>query len=343
MSHNLEVVAGKVQHVYVGDEPWHGLGKRVHHDLTPAQMMKEAGLDWSVAKGPLSVDAYDKKTKKTSRVKFPKWRGLYRVSDDPEKNGTPLTIVGRGWEPIQNEEFVNFFHDFVMAGDMEMHTAGAICDPNTGDFYTWMLAKIKSNVFEAVKDDVIESFMLFSNPFIYGKKADIRQTNTRVVCNNTLDVALYSHSKASIKVGHRQKFDAEAVKRALNVNSESMQKYKDAAKFLVSKRAKPESVMDYFRTLHPASGKKGEKGELSSISSMFADALEKQPGAEFGRGTWWQAFNATTYAYDHMVGSKNYDEELDERANRLVKSWYGHGRSGKVKSLELALDYAKAA
>lgn len=337
MSHNLEVIGDKVQHVYSGDVPWHGLGKPVHHDLTPAQMMKEAGLDWSVKKISLSGKVGKQ------NVTFPRAKGLVRVSDDPKKNGTPLTIVGKGWEPIQNDEFVNFFHSFVMAGDLEMHTAGAIRDPNTDDFYTWMQAKIKGGVFEVVKGDVVESFVLFSNPFIYGKSANIRHTDTRVVCNNTLDAALFSKTKAEVKIGHRQVFDAEQVKQVLKINLDVMAKYKEAAQFLASKKAKWTKVEDYFRNVEPATTeKKREAKEMSSIAEMFVDAYAKQPGAQFGEGSWWQAFNATTYAYDHMVGRK-YENDNDERANRLVKSWYGYGRINKVKSLELALDFAKAA
>ena len=53
MAHELEMVNGKAQMAYAGKVPWHGLGTKVPEDLTPAQMMKAAGLDWSVKKAPL--------------------------------------------------------------------------------------------------------------------------------------------------------------------------------------------------------------------------------------------------------------------------------------------------
>jgi len=39
---------------YAGEVPWHGLGKRVLPDLTPDQMLVEAGLDWEVETHPLT-------------------------------------------------------------------------------------------------------------------------------------------------------------------------------------------------------------------------------------------------------------------------------------------------
>ena len=47
MAHNIETMA------YAGEVPWHGLGKAVDSNMTPAQMLEAAGLDWSVSKRQL--------------------------------------------------------------------------------------------------------------------------------------------------------------------------------------------------------------------------------------------------------------------------------------------------
>jgi len=44
MAHNIETMA------YAGEVPWHGLGVQVDGNLTPDEMLKQAGLDWSVSK-----------------------------------------------------------------------------------------------------------------------------------------------------------------------------------------------------------------------------------------------------------------------------------------------------
>ena len=45
MAHELEQRNGKYSMAYTGQVPWHGLGKEVPADLTPAQMLKAADLD----------------------------------------------------------------------------------------------------------------------------------------------------------------------------------------------------------------------------------------------------------------------------------------------------------
>ena len=53
MAHELEIVNGEAHMAYVGEVPWHGLGKRVPSDVSPEQMLKAANLDWEVVKRPL--------------------------------------------------------------------------------------------------------------------------------------------------------------------------------------------------------------------------------------------------------------------------------------------------
>ena len=75
MAHELEIVNGKAQMAYAGDVPWHGLGKKVSNDLTPEQMLEEAGLNWEVEKVPTFAMIGGKKTVIDREV-------LLRKSDD---------------------------------------------------------------------------------------------------------------------------------------------------------------------------------------------------------------------------------------------------------------------
>ena len=108
MAHEVETMA------YAGELPWHGLGVPVSNDLTPAQMQQKAGLDWNVEKIDAFVNIGGQQVKTGQQA-------LVRTSDN-----TILTNVGEGWNPVQNSEAFDFFTDFVMEGDMEMHTAGSL-------------------------------------------------------------------------------------------------------------------------------------------------------------------------------------------------------------------------
>lgn len=311
MAHMIETMA------YAGETPWHGLGKKVLPDLTPAQMLKEAGLDWTVEKVPSFITRKGKKIATNQQA-------LVRSSDD-----AILTMVSDDWKPVQNSEAFEFFHEFVMEGDMEMHTAGSIKDGKN----VWALAKVKES-FEILGGDRVDSYLLFSNPHEYGKSIDIRFTPIRVVCNNTLTLALGSSSDLSVRLNHRRSFDGDMVKRTLGIASTKMDSYKETAEFLASKRYNEETLNEYLTSLFPAMSKDNKK-VLSRPAEQVLSVMETQPGAEYGEGSWWQAFNAVTFATDHLLG---HNQE-----SRLQSAWYGQNRSRKVTALEKAVEYAEAA
>ena len=317
MAHEVETMA------YAGALPWHGLGVPVSNDLTPAQMQQKAGLDWNVEKVDAFVNIGGEQVKTGQQA-------LVRTSDN-----TILTNVGAGWNPVQNSEAFDFFTDFVMEGDMEMHTAGSL---KNGQI-VWALAKVKES-FDLFGEDRVDSYMLFSNPHQYGKAIDVRFTPIRVVCNNTLTMSLNAQADRAVKIGHRTEFDADLVKEKLGLATEKFAKYKEMAQFLGSKRFKVEDLLNFYNDIAPHSTTEGKEKvitsyeDLSRGAKMCFDALETQPGAELGAGTWWQAFNSVTYYTDHQQG-RNAE-------NRLYNQWFGYNQTRKVKAAESAVQYAMA-
>lgn len=312
MAHMVETMA------YAGAVPWHGLGKPVPADLSTNQMLDAAGLNWTVEKVPLYYMADAKKNKVFGK------EALIRSSDN-----TLLDVVGSDWNPLQNSEAFEFFNDFVMAGDMEMHTAGALENGRR----VWALAKVKDS-FEVFKNDKIDQYLLLSNPHKYGQSIDVRMTPIRVVCNNTLTLALDSNVERMVKINHRQVFDADYVKETLGVAKEKLESYKEAAKFLGSKRYTEKTIMDYFQKVFPTNSKK-EEAQQSRNATTAMEVLHTQPGAKYGEGTWWQGFNTVTYMTDHLLGRST--------DTRLTSSWFGINRKKKIDALELAVEMAEAA
>ena len=310
MSHEVETMA------YAGQVPWHGLGERVSNDLTPSQMMQKSGVDWSVSKQKMYI---------LDGINVPNKMALIRDEDNKV-----LDIVGNDWEPVQNSEAFNFFTEYCAAGDMEMHTAGSLEDGRR----VWALAKV-NDTFEVFKGDAIEQFLLFSNPHKYGQVIDVRMTPTRVVCNNTLTMALDRQSNSMVKVNHRHEFDADLVKETLGVAKEKLETYKEAARFLGSKRYTADSIVEYFNGIFPASAQKAEKKEISRTANQALEILETQPGAEFGAGSWWSAFNSVTYMTDHVLG-RGAD-------TRMQSAWFGANQKKKQGALQKAIEFADAA
>ena len=316
MAHELEIVNGVAQMAYVGNVPWHGLGVEVPEETSAMDMMAIAGLDWEVKELETFVEFEGEKLPTGTKA-------LVRDID-----GKVLTQVGANWNPVQNHEAFAFFHDFVEAGDMKMHTAGSLKEGQI----IWALAKVEDD-FTLFNGDKVESYLLFSNPHQYGKCIDIRFTPIRVVCNNTLSLSLSMTSENRVSLNHRRAFDAEAVKETLGIAHTKMEKYRDMAEFLGTKRYTPVSLDEFLTDLFGT--KTGTEGDLTRTGETVREIISTQPGANYAEGSWWQAYNAVTYFTDHLAGRSN--------DTRMQSAWFGANQKKKVDALNKALQYAEAA
>tara|TARA_Y100000114_G_scaffold155466_1_gene179745 strand:+ start:7640 stop:8578 length:939 start_codon:yes stop_codon:yes gene_type:complete len=312
MAHAVETMA------YAGELPWHGLGVKVADDLTPREMQEAAGLDWSVEKLPMVAKAGDEE------IRIPTQQALVRSTDKKV-----LSVIGQNWEPVQNDEAFDFFVDFVKQGNMQMHTAGSLQDGKM----VWALAKVDDD-FELFNGDKIESYLLFSNPHQYGKSIDVRFSPIRVVCNNTLTMAL--NGKVGVSLDHRKAFDAQTVQQTLGLAKESMDEYKEVAEFLGSKRYTKDSLNNYFADVFGKSSKSEKDNVILTRNGQRAlEVIDTQPGANYQKGTFWQALNAVTYMTDH--------ELANTRDNRVHSAWFGGNRVKKINAVKKAVEYAQAA
>jgi len=239
--------------------------------------------------------------------------------------------VGEGWNPVQNSEAFEFFNEYCMAGDMEMHTAGSLKDGQM----VWALAKVNES-FNVLGEDQVDSYLLFSNPHQYGKSINVRFTPIRVVCNNTLTMSLNANAKNEVALNHRKAFNGDLVKEQLGIAHEKFAQYKEAARFLAKKKTKHEDLVQYFNAIFPVKEKSVmDYVDLSRSAQRTFDALETQPGADMAMGSWWNAVNAVTYMTDHELGRSN--------DTRMQSAWFGSNQAKKLKAMNLALKMAEVA
>lgn len=315
MAHNLEIINGQAQMAYRESAglPWHGLGVPVSDDMTPRQMMEAAGLDWDVEK----VDTF-------YRYKGDNYttgqQALVRSTD-----GKILTQVGPGWNPVQNSEAFDFFTDFVSGGDMIMDTAGSLKDGKL----VWAMADVKDG-FSLFNGDEVKGYLLFSNPHQYGKAIDVKFIMTRVVCNNTLSIALEEKNQPSIRINHRSQFNAGMVKEVLGLSHNKVEKFKEAAEFLGSKRYDDAALQRFMAKVFGES--KMENKILSRTAEEAMSYVENQPGDNFRPGTWWNAYNAVTFMTNHKTG-RSADA-------RMSSTWFGSNAKKNINALDLALEMA---
>lgn len=327
MAANVETMA------FHGDTPWHGLGVPVSGDLTPAEMLVAAGLDWPVEKR----QTYFKRADGSFRA-TPGQFALVRKTD-----GQFLSAVGSSYIPVQNADAMEFFRQFSEAGDLTMETAGSLSNGR----YVWALARMKQDFYVGKgKKDEIRPYLLLSSPHVAGNALILQPTAVRVVCWNTIQAALpnSTHGRLrgdehSFRLNHANKFDDDAKARAaefVGLASTQMKEFATAATFLSTKKASHEAVEQFFFTIlqyDPVKAAAESKAEPRMLPKLRA-SLEYGPGANLATaaGTWWGAVNAVTEVIDHELGS--------DRDKALTSAWFGTRGNLKQTALNTALKLA---
>ncbi len=153
---------------YVRETPWHGLGTRVMEAPDSSNALKMAGLDWTVEQEPIYTDGQYIKGYKAN----------IRSSDKKV-----LGVVTDRYKVVQNEEAFAFT-DALLGEGVRYETAGSLQDGKK----VWMLAKMPQEYI--MMGEHISPYLVFSNSHDGSGAIRVAITPIRVVCNNTLNLAL---------------------------------------------------------------------------------------------------------------------------------------------------------
>lgn len=326
MSHNIDQsVSDTGAMAYVGSEgtPWHGLGTAVQRGATIEEIEQAAGLGWRVIRRPVMFQVNDKQfaTDEQHNVLFRS--DTLRVLD----------VCGPEYVPHQNNEVLEFFREYVEAGDMFIDTAGSL---NNGE-QIWVLAKMDKG-FSLPGKDRVEGYVLLMNPHQYGKGMIAKFCATRVVCWNTLMLAM-AEKGMSVKIWHTTEFNKQRRQQAkehLGIAKERLDAIKhDAHALSEITLAQPDAVKLLAKIFD-----KDESQPLNQQNRAINRMITLWEGAGKGadlpaaRGTAWGLLNAVTQYIDHEYGrSVN---------SRLTNAWLGTGDVQKRKALVTLLAASKA-
>lgn len=291
---------------YDHEVPWHGSGHNVRSDdrkrkLTVQEMIKLAKVDWLVDLEPIYWG--DK------MVPTKVGQALVRRPDKKV-----LDIVGPNYVPTQNKEAFDFFNEFVDRGGASMETMGSLA----GGTYVWGLADLKAE-FNVVKGDKVKGYLLVVCPHRQGKALLIKTTAIRVVCMNTLRLAM-SEAGDFFRMIHRQKFDERMQQKAretIGLAREQVDEFKATASKLRKMRIDDEDAIKIFAKVF-------RKDADSTVIEKVVDCYNNAPGADAGNG--WGVLNGVTYYVDH-IASRTVDK-------RLTNAWMGKGERIKRRALD---------
>lgn len=301
MSHEVETMA------WSGEVPWHGLGAKVTKDLSYKEMAIAAGLDWTVSLRAVHYKGVDGKKQFPMRDRFV----LARDSDD-----APLSVAGGRYKPTQNMEALRFFDRFVSAGKATMETAGSL----RGGKLVWGLAKLGSD-FTMPGGDKVNGYLLIASPHEVGKALIACTTAIRVVCKNTMRLAMESEKKFEARFPHVREFNADEASEVLDGSRERMAQFADEAATLAKmKLSKEDAVKILLGIYQKADRTAAELKKLAQDDTkwnptvrVIMQAYETAVGATPGNA--WGLLNGATYRMNHIAGS-NVD-------NRLASAWVG--------------------
>lgn len=332
MAHELTTrTDGMTEMAYVGELPWHGLGQQLVEGTTVEDWIKAAGMDWTIRRTPVM---YHSDRAKTVLVEDDDQRVLFR-SD----NGYRLGIVSDNYEIVQPFEVLEFFRDLVAGHNYSIHTAGTLF----GGRRFWALAKMAEATVGKLRKagmDKVGGYLLFYTGADGSVASEIRETTVRVVCNNTVQMALGETGHEVIRVTHRNRFNTNKIHHQLDDARNHFMSWIDAANQLASVKISSAAAEDFvMRLLRPESALEEVEDDATAQRKPrgFDTIMDLFGGAGMGsdmpsaRDTAWGAVNAVSEYIDHHATSKTPSHALD-------RSLFGSGAKLKMDAFELAID-----
>jgi phage/plasmid-like protein (TIGR03299 family) len=218
----------------------------------------------------------------------------------------------------------------VDAGGFELETAGVLKEGRK----LWALAKTGQEVM-LKGNDLVKGYLLLATACDGTLATTAQFTSIRVVCNNTLTMAV-GNERGAIKVSHSTVFDAAAVKKNLGLGvsvwQDFMYRIRQMANQKVSEAQAKRFLVDIFGDPSLPVNEQPREKVLAKVYDLYTS---KAIGSDLAssHGTAWGLVNAVTEYVDHQRRSRAPD-------SRLHSAWFGQGAVIKQRTFEEAMKLA---
>ena len=321
MAHLIEQMA------YVGATPWHGLGSRLSPKQPIEIWQREAGMDWKIQDSPVHFKS-DSIGALGSIHTFPDQKVLYR-SDTK----APLSVVSQRYQVVQPREVLEFYRDLTEVSGFELETAGVL----KGGRKFWALARTGQGT-TLRGNDQVNGYLLLATSCDGTLATTATPTTVRVVCNNTLTIALDGSAKA-IKVPHSTRFDPQAVKKQLGIGVSQWDNFMHRMQMLSERKVQWHEAMGFFMNVlcdanpnMPLPAVLPNERALRKVQCLY-EGQGRGSTLESAQGTAWGLLNAVTEYVDHERRARSIEYRMDS-------AWFGQGAQLKQRALEAALQLA---
>lgn len=321
MTHMIDDTNGKASCFTAGEAAWHRLGVNVADAQKSEDAIKLANLDWTVSKEPCFAELDG------TRIEIPDRFAVVR-SDTK----AALGVVGNFYEPFQNAACFEFIDGIIGDSGADFETAGAI----DGGKRVWMMARLPREICVA-GDDVVNPYVLITNSHDGTSSARVIPTTVRVVCNNTLNLALRQNDRKGegLKLWHSESLQSKlaAAKKSLGVVLTRVEKFELESQALAKRSMSQNDLAKYFVGLCADKAEKTQQKMMETFLENLSNERNSMKGIE---GSAWAAYNAASEFADHQMKVNGTTD--DERLNRRLNSvWFGAAAEFKQKAWKAAM------
>ncbi|CAM2009641.1 DUF932 domain-containing protein [Acanthopleuribacter pedis] len=327
MSHNLNI-SRIGQYAFASRKPaWHQLGQITGEFMTWADIAEKAQLDFKVEKHAL-LNPFTMQ---------PDGFGVFRMD-----TRQCLGQVGERYEPIQHQRGFELLDQIIgFQNGAHYEAAGAL---GKGE-KVWGLVDINRAIQIKGTDDKSENFLLFSTSHDGSASFSVRITSTRVVCQNTLNLALSQKTQRKFSVSHRKNAIAR-VDAAANTFQDvvsNIEQLEERLNFLATKRINKESFLSVIDRLFPSKEDQVRSSKAQNQVAELVRLFESNDNNAIPalRGTALNLLNATTEYCDHFRGTKTTGD-MTQKMARSRSSMFGSGDQFKNHAMQVIMESAES-
>jgi phage/plasmid-like protein (TIGR03299 family) len=330
MAHDLETVNGQTSFASLRQPAWHGLGTVFTEEVSTKEMLDLAHLnDWNVRLEDVGIPEGFASDKSYSFVT--------RTNPFDRTQNDVLGVVGERYVPMQNEDLFDF-GDLMLDGGGRWETAGSI---KGGRQVFGSLALERETVLDPNGvGDKINTYLLINTSHDGSVAIQASITPVRVVCANTLNVALSSVKgkkgiKQSFKIRHTATASGKVAqaREALGLANAYMDEFDIMAKEMIESEISKAKFDDLIALAYPAPTGEDKKGSYKKYQSKV-DLLQAIYVGQYNNtiaGTKWGAYNALTERLDWyrsarggtnesiLASASGFDPMINAEKNRLLK------------------------
>ena len=275
----------------VREKPWHGLGKIIKEAPTSRDAIELAGLNWSVNSNPI-YDVFGNEIKG--------FKANTRSSDN-----SVLGVVTDKYKIVQNIDAFDFT-DNLIGEEMYYETAGSLRKGKT----IWLLGKMPERY---ICEDKFDPYIVFTNTHDGTGAVKIAMTPIRVVCNNTLNMAL-SSAKRSWSTKHMGNMEAKLseARHTLELANDYLNNLAIEADKLANETMKEEDIVYTLNEMFPVDDDASDrqKQNIQNAKDGIMICMLRPDIAKF-LNTKWGFINAVSDYVGHAVPARlttNYQE-----------------------------------